>query len=141
MFFSDIYVDHSSTDSDLCFPTRRSNHRIQTSTPCPSLSPGPGSFLFSFLFAFSFYGCTCSIKKFHSNTRSKPHLQPTLQLAAKLILNPLTKAKDRTQIFTDISWILNLLNYDENSSLFFIVPNTIQIFWVSIYLFVYCLSP
>ena len=31
------------------------------------------------------------------------------------ILNPLSKARDRTHIFTDTSQVLNLLSYDRNS--------------------------
>ena len=39
----------------------------------------------------------------HSNVRSKRHLPPTPQLTATLILNPLSKARDRTRILMDIS--------------------------------------
>ena len=41
----------------------------------------------------------------HSNARSEPCLQPTPQLIAMLILNPLRKAKDRTCILMDSSQI------------------------------------
>ena len=37
----------------------------------------------------------------HHNTRSKVHLQPTLQLVAILDPNPLGKAKDHTSILTE----------------------------------------
>ena len=43
----------------------------------------------------------------HSNARSEPHLWPTPQLTAVLrILNPLSKARDRTCNLTVPSWIL-----------------------------------
>ena len=32
------------------------------------------------------------------------------------ILNPLSKARDQIRIFMDISWVLNLLSYNGNSS-------------------------
>ena len=41
----------------------------------------------------------------HSNERSKPHLWPTPQLMATLILNPLSKAKDWTRVLIDTSWV------------------------------------
>ena len=41
-----------------------------------------------------------SLCQSHSNTRSEPHLQPTPQLMAVLILNPLSEAKDRILMVT-----------------------------------------
>ena len=41
----------------------------------------------------------------HSNTRSKPHVQPTLQLIAMLETHPLSKARDRTHALMDTSQI------------------------------------
>ena len=53
----------------------------------------------------------------HSNTGSEPHLQPIPQLTAMPILNPLNEARDPTHILMDISWVLNLLSHNGNSSL------------------------
>ena len=39
----------------------------------------------------------------HSNAGSEPHLQPTPQLTATRILNPLSEARDRTCILMDAS--------------------------------------
>ena len=39
----------------------------------------------------------------HNNVGSEPHLQPTPQLMAMPILNPLSKARDRTHVLMDAS--------------------------------------
>ena len=41
----------------------------------------------------------------HSNTRSEPHLQPTPQLNACRIPNPLREARDRSRVLMDTSWV------------------------------------
>ena len=41
----------------------------------------------------------------HSNARSKPHLSSTPQLTQHQILNPLSKAGDRTHNLMVLSWI------------------------------------
>ena len=41
----------------------------------------------------------------HSNAKSEPHLQPTPQLTATPILNPLHEARDRTHVLMDASWV------------------------------------
>ena len=41
----------------------------------------------------------------HSNGASEPHLQPTLQLTAHRILNPLSEARDRAYVLMDASQI------------------------------------
>ena len=45
------------------------------------------------------------------------HLRHSLQQCQ--ILNPLSKAKDRIHILTETSWVLNWLNYHNNSPLYF----------------------
>ena len=47
--------------------------------------------------------------------RIRAHLQSMRQLVAMLILNPLSKARDRTHILTDTSWGLNPLRHNRNS--------------------------
>ena len=51
----------------------------------------------------------------HSNTRSEPHLQPALQLAATLILNPLSEARDQTCILMDTMSGFNPLSHNRNT--------------------------
>ena len=46
-----------------------------------------------------------SLLQSHSSVRSKPHLQPTPQLMAMQILNPLSKARDPACILMDASQI------------------------------------
>ena len=41
----------------------------------------------------------------YSKGGSKPHLQPTPQLTATPILNPLSRARDQTLILMDASWV------------------------------------
>ena len=55
----------------------------------------------------------------HSQARSEPHLWPMPQLAAMLILNPLSKARDWTHIHMDTNRVLNSLSYKKNFSLLF----------------------
>ena len=51
----------------------------------------------------------------HSNMGAEPCLRPTAQLMATWILNPLSKARDRTFILMDPSQIRQLLSHDGNS--------------------------
>ena len=46
-----------------------------------------------------------SLHQSHSNTGSELHLQPTPQLMAMPILNPLSEARDRTHNLMVASWI------------------------------------
>ena len=48
----------------------------------------------------------------HSNTGSQLHLRPRPQFAARLDLNPLSKARDQTCTFVDTSWVLNPLSHN-----------------------------
>ena len=41
----------------------------------------------------------------YSTTRSEPNLQPTSQLKARQILNPLSEARAGTSVLMDISWV------------------------------------
>ena len=41
----------------------------------------------------------------HGNARSEPRLQPTPQLTAMPILNPLREARDRACVLMDASWV------------------------------------
>ena len=45
--------------------------------------------------------CSCRLRHSHSNTGSKPHLRPTLNLQQQQILNPLSEARDLTCLLTD----------------------------------------
>ena len=45
------------------------------------------------------------LRQSHSNAGSEPHLQPAPQLTQCLILNPLSKARDRTRNLMVPSWI------------------------------------
>jgi len=78
------------------------------------------NFLFFLLFAFSraapvAYGgsqargliraVAVSLHQSHSNSGSQPRLRPTPQLMQHKILNPLSKARDRTRNLTVPSWI------------------------------------
>ena len=47
----------------------------------------------------------------HSNIRSEPRLWPSPQLTASWILNPLSKARDRTNVLMDISLVQLLLSW------------------------------
>ena len=46
---------------------------------------------------------------------SKPRLQPTPQLTAMRILNPLSEATDRTHVLMVASWVHEPLSHDGNS--------------------------
>ena len=50
----------------------------------------------------------------HGNSESELHLKPMPQL---VILNPLSKARDRIHILEDTSQILNLLSHNGNSKI------------------------
>ena len=52
----------------------------------------------------------------HSNAGSEPCMQTTPQLTSHWILNPLSKARDRTHILMGTSWVCNLLGHNRNSS-------------------------
>ena len=41
----------------------------------------------------------------HSNARSEPHLQPTLQLMATLVAQPADEARDQSSVFMDTSQV------------------------------------
>ena len=51
----------------------------------------------------------------HSSTRSGLDLQTALQFVAHQILNPLSEARDQTNILMGTRWVLNLLSHNRNS--------------------------
>ena len=59
----------------------------------------------------------------HSNTGCELHLWPTHSSWQSQILNPLSKAKDQTQILMDASLILNQLSHNGNSWVIFLNQN------------------
>ena len=78
-------------------------------------------YLFIYLFIFVFLGShlshvevpdqglnksySCHLHHSHSNTGSRPRLQPTPQLMAAPVLNPLSKAKDQNHVLMDASQV------------------------------------
>ena len=61
-----------------------------------------------------------SLRHSHSNAGSEPNPQPTPQLLATQILNPLSKARDRTRSLMVSSQILQPLRHDRNSCSVFV---------------------
>ena len=71
------------------------------------------------------YGCSqargqiraaiASLHHSHSNTRSEPHLQRASSQQHQM-LNPLSKARVRSWILMDTSWILNSMSHNGNST-------------------------
>ena len=50
-----------------------------------------------------------------SEARSELHLQATPQLTEHRVFNPLSEARDRTPVLTDISWVRNPLSHNGSS--------------------------
>ena len=54
-------------------------------------------------------GAAADLPHSSSNAGSELHLWPTPELVEHQILNPLSKARDLTQVLMDTSWVLNSL--------------------------------